>query len=306
MDLNWSAPGDGITGPTNTDTQTAFTITAVYTISGAAAPSDFTIGYYGSTSSDPAQNLANATLLGTQTITASGDKSVGNHTKTSPSLVFPSGGTYYLLARLDDGNAILESDKTNNVVAASTATAVQGPVIIDNGHSGYTETGSGWFSSSYSPSYGGDYRVHTAASGADTAVWQASGLASGTYDVEVTWTPDSSRANNATYQIFDGATLLQTVIVNQQLAPSGTTVGGFVFQSLGAYHIGSGTLKVVLSDLGNGYIIADAMRAAPVPTSTVDLNWSAPGDSDYFRGQPIPDFTQTAFYNPGRVHDQQP
>ncbi len=71
------------------------------------APSDFTIGYYGSTSSDPAQNLANATLLGTQTITASGDKSVGNHTKTSPSLVFPSGGTYCLLARLDDGNAIL-------------------------------------------------------------------------------------------------------------------------------------------------------------------------------------------------------
>ncbi len=156
-----------------------------------------------------------------------------------------------------------ESDKTNNVVAASTATVVQGPVIIDNGHSGYTETGSGWFTSSYSPSYGGDYRVHTAASGADTAVWQAGGLASGTYDVEVTWTPDSSRTNNATTtRSSTGATPLQTVIVNQQLAPSGTTVGGFVFQSLGAYHIGSGTLKVVLSDLGNGYIIADAMRAA--------------------------------------------
>src|SRR5262249_19596327 len=74
--------------------------------------------------------------------------------------------------------------------------------------------------------------------------------------------------SNATYSVYDGNTLRGTVSVNQQQAPSGTTVNGSVFQSLGSFQISSGTLKVVLSDNANGYVIADAFPVvvvAPVP-----------------------------------------
>jgi hypothetical protein len=50
------------------------------------------------------------------------------------------------------------------------------------------------------------------------------------------------------------------VTVNQQQAPSGPTVNGTPFQSLGHFQVTSGTLKVVLTDSANGYVIADAAR----------------------------------------------
>jgi hypothetical protein len=56
-----------------------------------------------------------------------------------------------------------------------------------------------------------------------------------------------------------------TVAVNQEAAPTGgQTLNGKPFQSLGHFTINSGTLKVVLSDNANGYVIADAMLAAPI------------------------------------------
>ena len=88
------------------------------------------------------------------------------------------------------------------------------------------------------------------------------GLPVGTYDVSVTWVKGSNRATNATYQIYDGSTLVGTVSVNQRNAPTGTTVNGRKFQSLGQFQITSGTLKVVLSDNANGYVDADAIRVA--------------------------------------------
>ena len=94
----------------------------------------------------------------------------------------------------------------------------------------------------------------------------------------MTWTAYSNRATNATYQVFDGTTLLGTVQVNQQLAPSyGLTVGGTPFQSLGQFTISSGTLKVVLSDNANGYVVADAMLVQVYTGPTVIDN----GQSGY-------------------------
>src|ERR1700683_2338448 len=37
-----------------------------------------------------------------------------------------------------------------------------------------------------------------------------------------TWTPSPSNADNAQYEIYDDGTLVDTVTVNQQLAPNGT------------------------------------------------------------------------------------
>ena len=156
------------------------------------------------------------------------------------------------------------SDNANGYVIADAmlVQAYTGPRVIDNGQVGYSETGTGWLSFTDPNAYNGNERYVAAGTGANTATWQATGLAAGTYDVEMTWTAYSNRATNATYQVFDGTTLLATVQVNQQVTPTGgLTVNGMPFQSLGHFTINSGTLTVVVSDNANGYVIADAMFA---------------------------------------------
>jgi hypothetical protein len=128
--------------------------------------------------------------------------------------------------------------------------------------------------------YNGNLRYHAAGTGADTASWQATGLPAGYYTIQATWNASSNHASNASYAIYDGSTLLQTVVVNQQSAPSGsTTLGGVVFQDLASVHITSGTIRVVLSDNANGYVVADAVRFAPIAAPLVDLNWTGGGIS---------------------------
>ena len=72
----------------------------------------------------------------------------------------------------------------------------------------------------YSGGYNGAFQYTAAApagSGAtQTASWTTSGLAPGSYDVEVTWTSNGIRASNAPYRIYDGNTLLATVRVDQR------------------------------------------------------------------------------------------
>jgi hypothetical protein len=149
---------------------------------------------------------------------------------------------------------------------------VSGPPVIDNGQAGYSETGSGWISNTPTTAYNNNERYAAPGNGANTASWQTSALPNGIYDVQISWTAYFNRASNATYQVFDGTTLLGTVQVNQQLFPTGgLTVNGILFQSLGHFSISSGTLKVVLSDNANGYVIADAMLAV---VTIIDLNWT--------------------------------
>jgi hypothetical protein len=150
-------------------------------------------------------------------------------------------------------------------------------VVTDNDNvgSGYVETGS--WTSAGGAGYNGDYRFAAATSGSTataTAAWTTAGLAPGTYEVDVTWAPYANRADNAPFQIFDGNTLIRTVLVNQQVAPVGPASGGVVFESLGTVSVKSGTLAVVLGNNADGYVIADAVRvapAAPIPT-TLDAN----------------------------------
>src|SRR5262249_14248482 len=123
--------------------------------------------------------------------------------------------------------------------------------------------------------YNNSVHYAPAGSGLNTATWQLAGLSAGGYDVQVTWPAQSNWTSSASYQVYDGTTLLTTVRVNQRLAPTGgATVNGTTFQSLGKFAISSGTLKVVLSDAGDGYVIADALRVAPLPAAVTDLNWA--------------------------------
>ncbi|HEV3081337.1 MAG TPA: fibronectin type III domain-containing protein [Gemmataceae bacterium] len=279
-DLNWSATGDGITGPASVNVQSNFTINRTYTVSGAGAPGSFTINYYASTSSDPKQDLSKATLLGTETLTAAADLAAGNHGGASPAFQLASGGSYYLLATLSSGSFV-ESDganDTNDLAVTAQAVQVLGPIIVDNGTAGYCETGA-WTTEAVL-SYGGTERYATSGgTGQNTATWQASGLAMGLYQVQATWHPYNNEATNAPYAIYDGSTLLQTVAVNQTQTAKGNSFGGVPFQTVATVNITSGTLKVVLNNTGNGtYVVADAVRFVPIPVSNTDLSWSAGGD----------------------------
>src|SRR5205823_2901171 len=72
-------------------------------------------------------------------------------------------------------------------------------------------------------------------------------------------------ATNAPFSIFDGSALRSSVTVNQRQSPVGTTIGGSVFQTVARVTITSGTLKVILSNNANGYVMADAIRAIQLP-----------------------------------------
>src|SRR5262249_54836179 len=214
-------------------------------------------------------------LIGTETISAAADKTIGIHNGTSPNLQITTGGVYYLFAKIDSAAAILEINESNNVAQAPQTVSVAGPVIVDNSQSGYTESGSGWLD--WGAGYGGSLRYHAAGTGANTATWQATGLGSGYYQVQATWNADGNHATNVPFSLYDGATLLQTVSVNQAPAPSGPSIGGVAFQTIATVQVTSGTLNVTLSDGGNGYVVADAVRIVPLPPPTVDLNWSGGG-----------------------------
>jgi ELWxxDGT repeat protein/autotransporter-associated beta strand protein len=214
---------------------------------------------YANRASDAAyQVFDGATLLGTVLINQQQAASGG---VTSGGVNFQSLGRF----SIQSGTlTVVLSDNANGYVIADAMLAQTAalPALVDNSQYGYSETGSGWASFASSSAYFGNERYAAPGAGANTATWQVPGLANAVYDVQVSWTAYTNRATNATYQIFDGSTLLGTAQVNQQLTPSGgTTAGGIAFQSLGRFPISSGTLKVVLSDNANGYVVADAVFA---------------------------------------------
>jgi hypothetical protein len=145
--------------------------------------------------------------------------------------------------------------------------------IIDNGDGDYSTTGT-W---STWPSSGtqGDFDYKVVGDGA-TASWTLSGQTPGLYRVSVNWEAFTNRAVDAPYSVLDGATTLDTVIIDQTQAPNDFTEGGVLWEDLGVYTLTGDTLTVRLSDLanplGNYVMIADAVRferlsAIPIPAA---------------------------------------
>jgi hypothetical protein len=86
------------------------------------------------------------------------------------------------------------------------------------------------------------------------------GLAPGNYTLQVTWNASPNHASDAPYQVYDGTTLVQTVLVDQRAAPAGPSFGGVTFQTLTTVTVSSGTLRVVLADDADGDVVADALH----------------------------------------------
>lgn len=155
-----------------------------------------------------------------------------------------------------------------------------GEVIIDNNALVFFTEGP-WASSSVSPGYfGDDYHFIEAGTGNNRAVWNLEVIRE--YEVYVRWTSHSNRASNAKYLVYhlgaDGRLATDEVVVDQR------TNGGKWFK-LGTYRMSSLTGRVELSDAGNGYIIADAVRFVPVTSATEDQDSDGDGMSDAFEDQ---------------------
>jgi hypothetical protein len=174
------------------------------------------------------------------------------------------------------------NDPNNNPFNFTISGTVSAVSIVDDSNPGFSTVGSWtlWTNQGYL----GNIHEATAMTGADVATWLFSNLLPGQYQISATWTAYTNRATNAPYKVLDGTTSLGTVLVNQQVAPSGFSDAGALWQNLGTFQIHSGTLYVQLSDAANGNVEADAIRIqwlGPLaPMRVHGIHGGSGGDSD--------------------------
>lgn len=184
------------------------------------------------------------------------------------------------------------------------------PQIRDDGDAGFTAT-SGFFPV---PGQGfqSDVRFAFPGTGTETATWNFTSLTPGLYRVSATWSVHPLRASNARFTILDDTFPVATALVNQQLMPNdfATNDGatGAFWHDLGvaSYEIEGNTLSVRLSDLANGFVIADAIRIErvgelPLSTSRIiddgDAGFTPTGGFSSASGQGFQD--DLSFAGPG-------
>jgi hypothetical protein len=128
---------------------------------------------------------------------------------------------------------------------------------IDNGQAGYAETGT-WTTAT--GGFNGSNRyAATAKTQTATASWSFTSLASGSYDVYITYFGQSSYSTAAPFSVYDGSTKLGTTNIDESILVTqahGTLSQGIYsgvgWLYLGSFSISSGTLKVQLSNQAGG------------------------------------------------------
>ena len=281
-DIEEAQPGDG-------SAQAAWSFAGL-------APGNYQVSVTYSTYSNRATNAPysiydGSTLLGTvlvnQQVAPSGVVDASGNPWLPLGVVTITGSTLeVMLSNLANGR--VEADAVR-IVATSAAPTVlpPSPVVINNDGPGYSQAPASAWQLWTGQGYDGDIEEAMPGGGSAQATWSFAGLAPGNYQVSVTYSTYSNRATNAPYSIYDGSTLLGTVLVNQQVAPSGVVdASGNPWLPLGVVTITGSTLEVMLSNLANGRVEADAVRivatsAAPtvLPPSPVVINNDGPGYS---------------------------
>jgi hypothetical protein len=161
------------------------------------------------------------------------------------------------------------SHDTATDVEGLIATVPTPAMILGDYGPGFAENGKGW--SSLQAGYAAQSQSNIAPPGDASASWQVSGVTPDSYLVQATWTASPLNTNDAVYEIFNGATLLQSVSVNQQQSPSGPVLGGMAFQTLASVSLTSGSIHVVLVSQSGGDLDANDIRISPIgppPTAT--------------------------------------
>jgi hypothetical protein len=161
--------------------------------------------------------------------------------------------TYYIAVRAYDWSGQM-SDYSEEVEFISASGSEEeefingSEVIVDNGEAGTSSTGT-WRSSGGANPYGSE-SLYSKNRGATYTFEAAIG---GVYEVSLWWTERPSRSTSVPVEIYDGDTLLDTVLVNQK------TQGG-QWNVLGTYTF-SGTAGVTVVSEGSSYsTCADAVR----------------------------------------------
>lgn len=85
------------------------------------------------------------------------------------------------------------------------------------------------------------------------AAWNPS-LPPGTYEVRASFSAHANRASNAKYEIFDGATKIASVLVNQRVG------SGVAWQSLGSWTFATSPCVELTNSGADGFVVADAVR----------------------------------------------
>ncbi len=220
------------------------------------------VPYAGRASNAPYSVLDGATVLATERV----DQRVAPDDVTAAGVAWESLGVY-----VPDGRSLtvrLSDDADGNVIAdAVRVVEVAAPAeVVDWGLPGYSEQGDPWRTGSLVGGYGNEYRYVVGPGGdAQNALWTFDGLIRGTsYELYATWPPHADgRATSVTYRVLDGATLLDTVVVDQRAVAAGAVFEQYDWQHLGSFQSDTGTLTLELSDNSTGNIIADAAWLVP-------------------------------------------
>ena len=205
--------------------------------------------------------------------------------------------------------------------------------IVDNGDLGFSLSGDWPYhpagTAAITTGVGYEDDIHTVQSqlvdpvhyGDAAAFWEFYGLTPGVYRVSVTWPASENpfvipqMASDAPFTVFDGsrndiattAINLGTFDLNQQVAPDDFQADGALWEDLGTFTVSSRTLTVMLTNLANGLITADAVRIervsagpevqltdvtdAPAPPSV--LVDGHPGGIDFGTTELLTDLTRT-------------
>ncbi len=153
------------------------------------------------------------------------------------------------------------ADPDENPVNVTLTANIQSTVIIDNQDAtGFTPTAGFVLFNGYQ---GYNTEVHLESSGnlsGDTATWTFQVDPGSTYRIGTTYTTLETRATNAPYTVSGIVGGDQVIPINQRLAPDDRIANGSAFEDLGVFVAAGNTITVSLSDLGNGNVVADAVR----------------------------------------------
>ena len=183
---------------------------------------------------------------------------------------FDQSGTATITVTLEDAGVDNDFDTLfdNKEITQTFAFSVYGPLLIDNGESGFTKTYH-WYDDG--PVGYGENPAHwvwtqSLESNRAEAVWQAD--VTGQFQVAATWVGDTAYDPNATYEVWDGNALLGTSKVDQTQNPNpDAIIDGTPFEKLGnSWSVNTGPLRVILSNVSTDYglrVMADAVRIIP-------------------------------------------
>lgn len=112
----------------------------------------------------------------------------------------------------------------------------------------------------------------------NTATWSLPVATAGAYDVYARWTAHPNRATNASYTVTHAGGTTPVTVNQQQGMGAWNLLGNFTFDA--------GTAVIELTDVADGYVIADAVELVPAGAAPNRVVWtpalSAGGDYEVY------------------------